>query len=325
MTPTITLEEHFVSKAFTDSAGSPPGIDLYDVVTLQRKLRGIDEERIRDMDEGGITFQVVSHNAAGEASDAEVCRKSNDELYEGVNKNPRRFAGLGMLPMADPTAATTELERCVKELGFLGVLVCNHARGEFYDGNKYHQLFEKLQELDVPLYLHPSASWRDTKAHYEGSYRKEIAAVLSGHGWGWHSDTGLHFLRLFASGLFDLFPKVKIILGHNGEMVPFMLDRVSGFYERNPDHRRSLMTVWHENIWVTTSGMFTLTPFASLICATKVDRIMYSVDYPFEDNKDGEEFLKKLEKSGLVSEEDIEKIRYKNAEKLLKFSLKISD
>ena len=321
MTPTITLEEHFVSEAFTASAGPPPGIDLYDVATLQRKLRGVGDERIKDMDEAGVTFQVVSHNAAGDVSDAEVCRKSNDELYRGVSKNPIRFAGFAMLPMADATAATQELERCIKALGFIGALVCNHARGEFYDGKKYHKLFEKLQELDVPLYLHPTAPWKDTKAHYEGGYPKEIAFVLGGYGWGWHSDTGLHFLRLFASGLFDKFPKLKIVLGHNGEMVPFMLDRVSGFYERTPDHERSLMTVWNENIWITTSGMFTLTPFASLFRAAKIDRIMYSIDYPFEDNKDGQDFLRTLESSGLVTKEDMEKICYKNAEKLLKIKL----
>jgi predicted TIM-barrel fold metal-dependent hydrolase len=322
MTPTITLEEHFVSEAFTASAGPPPGIDLYDITTLQRKLRGVGDERIKDMDDAGVTFQVVSHNAAGEVSDAEVCRKSNDELSRGVKKNPGRFAGFAMLPMADATAATQELERCVKDLGFLGALVCNHARGEFYDGKKYHQLFEKLQELDVPFYLHPTAPWKDTKSHYEGAYPKEIAFVLGGYGWGWHSDTGLHFLRLFASGLFDKFPKLKIVLGHNGEMVPFMLDRVSSFYEKTPDHKRSLMTVWNENIWITTSGMFTLTPFVSLLRAARIDRIMYSIDYPFEDNKDGREFLQKLEGSGLVTKDDMEKICYKNAEKLLKFKLK---
>lgn len=182
MTPTITLEEHFVSEAFTASAGLPPGIDLYDITTLQRKLRGVGDERIKDMDDAGVTFQIVSHNAAGEVSDAEVCRKSNDELYRGVKRNPERFAGFAMLPMADAIAATQELERCIKELGFLGALVCNHARGEFYDTKKYHQLFEKLQELDVPLYLHPTSPWKDTKAYYEGAYPKEIAFVLGGYG-----------------------------------------------------------------------------------------------------------------------------------------------
>lgn len=129
-------------------------------------------------------------------------------------------------------------------------------------------------------------------------------------------------MRLFASGLFDKFPKLKIVLGHNGEMVPFMLDRLSRFYDKTPDHRRSLMTVWNENIWITTSGMFTLTLFVSLFRAASVDRIMYSIDYPFEDNKDGREFLQKLEGSGLVTKDDMEKICYKNAEKLLKLKLK---
>ncbi|KAH8696762.1 putative 2-amino-3-carboxymuconate-6-semialdehyde decarboxylase [Talaromyces proteolyticus] len=322
MIPTITLEEHFVSEAEAASAGQPPAIELYDATALWRKLRDLGDERIKDMDEGDVSFQVISHNAAYNSSDAEVCRKSNDELYGAITRNPTRFAGFATLPMGDAAAATEELERCVKELGFLGALVCNHARGEFYDGKRYHQFFAKLQELDVPLYLHPTNAWKDTSAHYEGNYRQEVSIALGGYLWGWHSETGLHFLRLFHGGLFDKFPKLKIVLGHNGEMLPFMIDRINNFYSRHPDQTRSLMTVWNENIWITTSGMFTVTPFATLIRSTSVDRILYSIDYPFEDNKDGQEFLKKLKRSGFVTDEEMEKICYKNAEKLLNFKLK---
>lgn len=119
-----------------------------------------------------------------------------------------------------------------------------------------------------------------------------------------------------------MFPKLKIILGHDGEMLPFMIDRINNFYSRNPDQDRSLMTVWNENIWITTSGMFTVTPFATLLRSISVDKILYSIDYPFEDNKDGQGFLAKLEKSGLVNNDDMQKICFKNAEKLLKFNLK---
>lgn len=143
MIPTITLEEHFVSAAEEAATGQPPAIELYDGATLWRKLRGLGDERIKDMNEGGVTFQVISHNAGYNASDAAVCRKSNDELNQAITKHPTRFAGFATLPMADATAATEELERCVKELGFLGALVCNHARGEFYDGKKISSILRQ--------------------------------------------------------------------------------------------------------------------------------------------------------------------------------------
>ena len=142
---------------------------------------------------------------------------------------------------------------------------------------------------------------------------------MSAFSWGWHTETGLHILRLFASGLFDRFPTLKIVIGHMGEMLPYAFDRILPQSKVwGGDRERDLTTVWHENIYITTSGYFTLAPMACLLKVSNIDRILYSVDYPFSMNDKGLDFVKELQESGLVNAEELDKICYKNAEKLLK-------
>ena len=105
--------------------------------------------------------------------------------------------------------------------------------GRYYDDSFFWSVFERAQELDVPIYLHPTATHADLAALYQGNYSNEVAALLSMYGWGWHSETGLHILRLFASGLFDRFPNLKIVVGHMGEMLPYMLDRIENYFVKS--------------------------------------------------------------------------------------------
>ena len=105
-----------------------------------------------------------------------------------------------------------------------------------------------------------------------------------------------------------------------GEMLPFQLDRVIDIGETKkgwPLRQRDLRTVWNSNIWITTSGMFSLAPFACLLRQMPVNRIMYSVDWPYSNNTDGLAFMKKVRSSGLVTEDEFEEIAYKNARSLL--------
>jgi len=153
--------------------------------------------------------------------------------------------------------------------------------------------------LDVPIYIHPIFAADSMMDHYKGNYDDLIATASSAYGWGWHSETGLHILKLFASGLFDRFPKLKIVIGHMGEMLPFQLDRVMAISERW-GKKRGLREVWHRNIWITTSGMFALAPLACLLQTTSIDHGLYSVDYPFSTNEKGLEFFEEIEKSGLI-------------------------
>ena len=154
--------------------------------------------------------------------------------------------------------------------------------------------------------------------YYEGNFPQPAAFGMAANGWSWHSEVALHVLRLVSAGLFDRHPKLKIVIGHMGEMLPFQLHRV--FESARPwvELKRGWKQVWDENIWITTSGMFSVDPMACVLRNTKIDHIMYSVDYPFYPSARGQQFMLELEQSGLVDEEQYRKIAYENAETLLK-------
>ncbi|TVY12872.1 Decarboxylase orsB [Lachnellula arida] len=314
MLPLITLEEHFIStqvrlgKKDAHDADFPP--------SFTSKFESLGDERIQDMDNGSVSLQVLSH-APLDAPPA-ACVDINNELALAISQNPDRLAGFATLPMADPKAAAAELSRCVTKLGFLGALINNHLHGQYYDDERFWPVFEKAQELDVPMYIHPTYPSAAMLEPYKGNYDDRIASQLSAYGWGWHADTGLHILRLFASGFFDRFPRIKIIIGHMGELLPFQLDRIAGISRMWGEKKRGLMEVWRSNIWITTSGMFSLAPLACLLRTTTIDHVMYSVDYPFSSTEKGKSFIEEIRKSGLMSAEDLEKFAYRNAEALLR-------
>lgn len=322
MLPLITLEEHFISDTLRDSPyASTLGLELFPP-EVSRKLLTLQDERIEDMDHAGITIQVVSHNPGAGALPLAMCRAANDQLYSnGTSRSKRRLAGFAALPMSSPVPAAEELSRCVQELGFVGALISNHAEGHFFDDENYWPVFAKAQELDVPIYLHPTFPDSSQASRYEGHFSEAAAHAMGAYAWGWHSDVGLHFVRLFASGLFDRHPRLKIILGHMGEMTPFMIERIQRFCPRWGHRQRSLATVWAENVWFTTSGMFTLGPLACLLRTTTVDKVLFSVDYPFEKNGDGRQFIEDVQKSGLLSPAEVEMVAYRNAEKLLRIQV----
>ena len=320
MLPLITLEEHFLSPTVRAASQHGDPRERFPEPLLQ-KLLSLSDERIQDMDKGNVSLQIISHSFTSGSRSPEVCRKVNDELMSAIQANKTRYAGFAMLPMADAPAAAAELSRCVKELGFVGALVDNHVNGRFYDDEAFWPIFAQAQYLDVPIYLHPTIPSDEMAMHYEGNYPPEVAKAMSAQGWGWHSETGFHILRLFVSGFFDRFPRIKIIIGHMGEMLPYMLDRIITFTTKWAGwgrRERGLQQVWDENIWITTSGMFSLAPLACLVRATKMDRILYSVDYPFSTNERGSQFIEEISKSGLVTEEELELIAYRNAERLLR-------
>lgn len=314
MIPLITLEEHYLSKKVIEA--NPEARDLHTMLPphILTKLECLGEERILDLDKGKVSLQVISHGP-GDISSS-VCSVANDDLASAVSKNPTRLAAFAMLPMSEPDEATKELERCVKDLGFVGALVENHLKGKFYDDQRYWSVFAKAQELDVPIYIHPTLASESMMEHYKGNYDDLVALALSSFAWGWHQETGLHILKLFASGLFDLYPTLKILIGHMGEMLPFQLDRIFQIAERF-GRKRSLKEVWRNNIWITTSGMFSLVPLACLLQTTSIEHVLYSVDYPFSANEKGLAFFEEIEKSGLIKGNDLELFAFGNAEKLL--------
>lgn len=316
--PTITLEEHYFSRTL-----SQPG--KLDTMTknfppqIMEKLYDFDDKRISAMDEGSISMQVISQGPEACSCSPEDVTAANDELYDATKAN-ERFAAFGSLPLKDVDAAVREFERCVKQLGFVGVLIDSHlVDGQYYDDRKFWPIFDCAERLDVPVYIHPTFPVPAVKeAMFDGSYEDAVSFALGTSAWGWHSDTGLCVLRLHAAGLFEKYPRVKIVIGHMGEMLPFMLDRIhmrSSSWMKGKT--RSIYDVWNSNIWITTSSFFSLDPMACILRNTQPERIMYSVDYPFSETKQGHEFLEKLRTSGMVSQEVFEQIAWRNAEKLL--------
>lgn len=190
------------------------------------RLLDAGELRLREMGEGKVNLRVISHCAADNPS-REVCWAGNDQLANEVRKTEeasKRLAAFAVLPMAHPAAAAAELERTVKEYGFLGALADHKSKKGYCDGVEYDVLWQKAQELDVPIYLHPSRPEDEIfRQAYAGNYSDLATSVIGGAMWGWHSEVGIYICRLHATGVFDKFPKLKISSGHFGEMMPFML------------------------------------------------------------------------------------------------------
>jgi predicted TIM-barrel fold metal-dependent hydrolase len=274
------------------------------------------------MDRGKLNLQVISHAPFNPTP--EQAKNANDQLAKAVKEHPTRFAGFACLPMASPDEAAKELERSVKELGFLGALVDNHSNGTYYDDKRFWPIWAMAEKLDVPFYLHPTFPAQDIKEKlYTGNFSMGATMSIGASGWGWHQDCAMHVLRLYAAGVFDEFPKLKVVIGHFGEMIPMMLERIMHLSIRWGEKKRSFKDMWDENIWITTSGVWSVNPMATILRKTKLDHIMYSVDYPFADNGLGLKWMEDFEKSNMVSKEDLEAIAYKNAEKLLKIKLSI--
>ncbi len=318
MLPLITLEEHYLSQVVLPYVDANKSYKRHPPHFLT-KLTSLGDERIQEMDRGEITLQVISHAPTTvRAPSPALCEEANNELAAAISKNPSRLLGFGMLPMCEPKLAAEELSRCVKELGFVGALLDNHLNGEFYDDEKFWPVFERAEELDVPLYLHPTYASDAMMEDYKGNYPESVAGALSSHGWGWHTETGLHFLKLWCAGVFDKFKGLKIVIGHMGEMLPFQLDRIVPMSRMWGERERGLRQCWRESVWVTTSGMFSSSPLRCLLDMTAEGHVLLSVDYPFSTNEQGRDFVEEVRKSGLMSQEQLEGFAHGNAEKLLK-------
>lgn len=329
--PLITLEEHWLAQSVRDfyiaKEVKHPNDENGLVGMITPALMDLGETRITAMDDSGVSLQIVSHAPNSLALDLATCVKVNNELSDNIQSRSGRFRGFATLPMAHPEAAGSELRRCVDDLGFVGTLIDSNCEGRFYDDSFFWPVFEAATELDVPVYLHPAPNPQIKPLLYNGNYQDHVAESLSEYGWGWHNETAVHFLRLFAAGVFDRYPTLKLVLGHLGEMLPFQLDRIEGISSRQWPHlglklERNLRQVWDENVWITTSGMFFLAPMAAVLRQCKPDRIMFSVDYPFGKNEAGLAFLKTLKAEGMVSDDVLEGIAYRNAERLLKVKAK---
>jgi predicted TIM-barrel fold metal-dependent hydrolase len=317
---TITLEEHFVTLGFLKATGAYGGAHS-PITALQPRLLDLNEERIAAMDEGGVDFQVLSLAAMGldslGAADAtSVIADVNDELAGAVKANPTRLGGFAALALKDPESAARELERCVSKLGFVGALVDGTVDGLFLDDARFTPFWETAVRLKVPVYLHPALPPEIVRKAYYSGLAGDVAMLLSIAGWGWHAETGLHTLRLIVSGLFDRLPELQVVIGHMGEGLPYALARSSGILSGPAHLRQTVAEYFQTNLHVTTSGYFTQEPLKCAVDVIGLDRMMYSVDYPFSANTKGKKFLE--DAAGWLSPADLEKLAGGNAARILK-------
>ena len=319
----IAIEEHFITPLYREHVPANEFRNFY--LSARGQAMGHDiiaenldlgASRIAHMDAAGVDVQVLSFGSPGpQAFAADVAipmaRDANDRLHDATRKYPGRFYGFAALPTADPLAASSELERCVGKLGFKGAMVHSHQQGEFLDAPKYRPMWKTAEKLGVPVYLHPALPHPQVvKAYFEGY--EELARAP----WGFAVDTSCHFLRLVFSGLFDAHPKLRIILGHLGEGLPFAMHRLnehSWQAARRKGLKRAPIEYLRDNLVVTTSGNWFEPAFVCTLLALGADNILFAIDWPYEANKTGMDFLRKIS----ISDGDREKIARGNAERLL--------
>jgi uncharacterized protein len=321
----IAIEEHFLADAFKEKAmrtsqgGGPnagPGAPQWE------KLADLGSTRLKDMDAAGIDLVVLSHTTSGIVpipgeEGIRLARETNDQLAAAVAAHPTRFAGFATLPMAEPEAAADEFERAVRSLGFKGAMINGTTNGRFLDDPSFLPILERAVALDVPIYIHPGVPPAAVREAYYTGFNPAVNFLLSTAGWGWHSEVGIHALRMILAGVFDRLPNLQIIIGHMGEMIPFMLARINNVLTPVAKNlQRPVPEYFLQNFYITTSGFFTDPPLLLAMQIIGADRIIFSVDYPYSRNEQGQAFLD----SASISPADKEKISHLNAERLLKLA-----
>jgi predicted TIM-barrel fold metal-dependent hydrolase len=309
----IALEEHLIPADLIDQVwpALPSG------TALHAALLDVGEQRLRVMDDTGIDMQVLSIAPPGAqevpaAQSVTLARALNDHIAETVTAHPDRFQALANLPTPDPAAAAVEARRAVSELGFCGVMISGHTGGRFLDAPEYDALLGTIEELGVPLYLHPTYPPPEVAEIYFGGLEPPVRQALSTAAWGWHAETGLHVLRLAASGVFDRHPGLQVVVGHMGENLPFSLMRADAVLGGARPGERSVAEIVREHVHITICGYPTVPPLLCALAVFGADRILFSVDYPFGDAEVHTRFLAEAP----ISPADREKIGHLNAERL---------
>lgn len=306
----VVEEENYIGS-------DAPFLPIWDTPHVQEMIKSlidIGEGRVKAMEEAGIDMQVLSLVTPDvqvfEADEGiRLAKKMNDKLSEIVHEHPARFAGLASLALQDPNEAADELERSVTDLGLKGACISTHIKGEYPDQQKYRVIFERANMLGVPFYLHPRAPSPGMIKPYL-DYPFMDNAML-----GFAAEAGLCTLRLICSGLFDECPRLKIVLGHLGEAIPFWLWRIDNFWERGrfPERFKKMPSQYFkDNFAVTTSGMFYEPALKYALSVLGADNILFAIDYPMEST---EEAIRFMEDSS-IDDHEKEKIYHLNAERI---------
>jgi predicted TIM-barrel fold metal-dependent hydrolase len=312
----IALEEHYFDPDWNNALDTRHHA-VRTPSPLIKRMEDLGVQRIREMDEAGIDLQVISHGPPGSQGlreDVAVAwtKAANDRLHAAIQVNPTRFAGFASLPTAHPLAAADELERTVNQLGFKGGMLHSLNEGPVLDDKRYWPIFERAAALDVPLYIHPADPNPAVMKAYYGDYAKSHPMFIRA-AWGFTFEAGTQAMRLVLSGLFDAHPGVKIILGHLGETIPFTLARIDEALSRDTP-MKNFREVFSSHFYITTSGFFSDPALRCCIEEIGIDRIMFSIDWPYASNTAGVQWMKKT----WLNDADKAKILAGNARRLLR-------
>jgi predicted TIM-barrel fold metal-dependent hydrolase len=342
---TIDLETHFYTKAAFDYLEKrtqfpllvrekEPGafnlrfteqITLFQTQDFMDTLCDLGSKRIKLMDEAGLDIQVLSFSSPGIdefdpdfTSTASMAIEINDLLHDTVKRHPKRFMGFATISPYSVPQSVKELERAITKLGFVGWLAhSNFGENQYLDDKIYWPLLEAAESLQIPIYLHPTTPLMKEFGKF--------GFALGGPPLGFQFDVSLCLLRMIYAGVFDQFPKLNIILGHLGETIPFLVpDRIDwayinpniailpGFIKQRPAIKKMPSEVILDNVYVTTSGRFSKPALEFTLKVMGEDRVMLATDHPYEDLKQGMNFIRGCGLPDTI----IQKICSGNAEKL---------
>lgn len=311
----IAIEEHYWDP---ELASHFTGLEAGRGDQTQKRLESFEGERIADMNAAGIDLQILSHGApAGQQLAPDIAvplmRRVNDRLAAAVAANPARFAAFASLPTTAPEAAADELERTT-HAGFKGAIINGLSNGEFLDHKKYWPIFARAEQLDVPIYLHPGVPHPDVRKIYYRDYAQDFP-LLARPAWGYTVESATQAIRLVLSGVFERHPNLKIILGHFGETLPFLVWRIDHALSRPGQKSINFREIFCKNFWVTTSGFFSNPALVCTMMEMGIDRIIFAVDWPFV--PDSTPAVKWIEGAPICDNDKV-KILSGNVKKLLK-------
>src|SRR6266513_2081540 len=304
----IALEEHYLDPEVKQLGGPGAGRDIVE------RLDDLGALRLKEMDEAGIDLQVLSHSIPGlqvvdAATGVPLARRANDRLHETVRAHPDRFAGFAALPTADPRAAADELERTVTKLGFKGAMINGLTGGTlFHDDERFWPIYERAQTLDVPIYIHPTIPHPAVMEAYYKDYVQDFPMVIRA-AWGFTVETATQSIRMVLSGVFDAYPQLKIIIGHLGETLPFLVWRIDQSLSRPGGKSMSFRDAFCNHFYITTSGNFSNPALLCCMQEMGIDRILFAVDWPFVANKPAAQWMETVP----LCDEDKAKILSGNA------------
>ena len=311
----IAIEEHYwdeeLAKTYVGAEAGRPG-------EQHRRLHDFTGIRIAEMDTAGIDVQVISHGAPSAQklpaqSAAALTARVNDRLAAAIAPYKDRFAAFAALPTAVPEAAADELERTTRELGFKGAMLHGLANGKFLDDKRFWPVYARAEQLDVPIYLHPAHPNAEVQRIYYEDYVKDFPMVAR-PAWGYTVETATTAIRLVLSGVFERHPRLKVILGHLGETLPFLIWRIDQALKRPGQKAMSFRDIFASNFFITTSGNFSNPALLCCVMEMGVDHILFAVDWPFVMNPPAMEWMHTVP----LADADKAKILSGNAKALLK-------